>query len=181
LAILSYQGILKKSGLSEEEKKELVLTVLEKALFETQKTRAKEGAALQASLLQQVHILLDLLEDTKVKLTMVLPDYQAKLTQKIKELAGHIDETRLAQEMAIYLQKIDIDEELVRLQIHLKETKQLLQSGGVVGKRIDFIIQELNREANTLAAKAANIDIAQNAVKMKQVIEQMREQVQNIE
>jgi len=68
----------------------------------------------------------------------------------------------------------------VRLQIHLKEIEQLLQHGGVVGK-IDFIVQELNREANTLAAKAANIDIAQNAVKMKQVIEQMREQVQNIE
>jgi uncharacterized protein (TIGR00255 family) len=69
----------------------------------------------------------------------------------------------------------------VRLQIHLKEIEQLLQNGGVVGKKIDFIVQELNREANTLAAKAANIDIAQNAVKMKQGIEQMREQVQNIE
>ena len=181
LAILSYQGVLKKSGLSEEEKKELVLTVLEKALSETQKARAKEGEALQASLLSQVKILFDLLEDTKAKLTVVLPDYKAKLTQKIKELAEHIDEARLAQEMAIYLQKIDIDEELVRLQIHLKEIEQLLQNGGVVGKKIDFIVQELNREANTLAAKAANIDIAQNAVKMKQVIEQMREQVQNIE
>jgi len=125
----------KKSGLSEEEKKELVLTVLEKALSETQKARAKEGEALQASLLSQVKILFDLLEDTKAKLTVVLPDYKAKLTQKIKELAEHIDEARLAQEMAIYLQKIDIDEELVRLQIHLKEIEQLLQNGGVVGKK----------------------------------------------
>lgn len=181
LAVLSYPRIIQKIEWPEEEKKNLALMALEKTLKETQNARMREGQALRDSLLSQITEIFNIVSETKALLKEALPDYMAKLSKKIKVLAPEIEDARISQEIAVYIQKIDVDEELVRLQIHLKEIERLLKEGGVIGKKIDFIVQELHREANTLGAKAANAEISQNAVMLKQLIEQMREQVQNIE
>ncbi|MGH8705358.1 MAG: endoribonuclease YicC domain-containing protein, partial [Burkholderiales bacterium] len=107
--------------------------------------------------------------------------YQAKLAERLREALGSADDERVRAEIAVYAAKSDVDEELTRLAAHLDEVERTLGKGGAVGKRLDFLAQELNREANTLAAKAAGLKIADCALELKLLIEQVREQVQNIE
>ena len=104
-----------------------------------------------------------------------------KLNQKLEELKTDIDESRLEQELIYLAQKQDVAEELDRLKSHVKETKKIIVKGGACGRRLDFMMQEFNREANTLASKSINSDITNAAVELKVLIEQMREQIQNIE
>ena len=94
---------------------------------------------------------------------------------------SEVDEDRIRQELVLFASKVDVDEELSRLATHLSETRRILADGGAVGKRLDFLMQELNREANTLGSKSVDIDVSQASVELKVLIEQMREQVQNIE
>ena len=107
--------------------------------------------------------------------------YQQRLSERLKEALGSGDDDRVRAELAIFAAKVDVDEELTRLRAHVDEVARVLEQGGAAGKRLDFIAQELNREANTLAAKAANPQISDCALELKLLIEQMREQVQNIE
>jgi len=107
--------------------------------------------------------------------------YQARLSERLREAMGSSDDDRVRAELALFASKVDVDEELTRLRAHLSEVERVLQHGGAVGKRLDFIAQELNREANTLASKAASAPISDCALELKLLIEQMREQVQNIE
>jgi uncharacterized protein (TIGR00255 family) len=104
-----------------------------------------------------------------------------KLVQKLEDLTTNIDESRLEQELIYLAQKQDVAEELDRLKSHVKETHKILSKGGACGRRLDFMMQEFNREANTLASKSINSDITNAAVELKVLIEQMREQIQNIE
>jgi uncharacterized protein (TIGR00255 family) len=110
-----------------------------------------------------------------------LAAYQEKLAQRLREAIGSADDERIRAEIALFGAKIDVDEELTRLTVHLDEVERTLGKGGAAGKRLDFLAQELNREANTLASKAAAQAIADCALELKLLIEQMREQVQNIE
>ena len=143
--------------------------------------RGREGAALQEFIEQRLDSIA--LEVDKVK--AVLPDLlaaqKANLQSKFEDLQVNLDPERLEQEMVIILQKADVDEELDRLQAHLKEVKRILKQSGPVGRRLDFMMQELNREANTLSSKSLSSQTTQNAVELKVLIEQMREQIQNIE
>jgi uncharacterized protein (TIGR00255 family) len=107
--------------------------------------------------------------------------YQAKLSERLREALGSADDERVRTELAVFAAKVDVDEELTRLRTHLDEVDRTLQRGGSVGKRLDFLAQELNREANTLASKAASQEISDCALELKLLVEQMREQVQNIE
>jgi uncharacterized protein (TIGR00255 family) len=107
--------------------------------------------------------------------------YQAKLSERLREALGSADDERVRTELAVFAAKVDVDEELTRLRTHLDEVDRTLQRGGSVGKRLDFLAQELNREANTLASKAASQEISDCALDLKLLVEQMREQVQNIE
>jgi uncharacterized protein (TIGR00255 family) len=107
--------------------------------------------------------------------------YQLKIQQRFAELTGRTDDERITQEVALFAQKIDIDEELSRLNMHLQAVRDMLKKGGVVGKRLDFMMQELNREANTLGSKSVSVETTQVAMELKVLIEQMREQIQNIE
>jgi uncharacterized protein (TIGR00255 family) len=107
--------------------------------------------------------------------------YQAKLAERLKEALGSADDERIRTEIAVFAGKSDVDEELERLTVHLAEVDRVLKHGGAAGKRLDFIAQELNREANTLASKAASTQISDCALELKLLIEQVREQVQNIE
>jgi uncharacterized protein (TIGR00255 family) len=107
--------------------------------------------------------------------------YQEKLAERLREALGSADDERLRTEIAVFAAKVDVAEELERLRTHLDEVQRVLGAGGPVGKRLDFIAQELNREANTLAAKAASQAISDAALELKLLVEQIREQVQNIE
>jgi uncharacterized protein (TIGR00255 family) len=107
--------------------------------------------------------------------------YQEKLGERLREAIGSADDERLRAEVAVFATKVDVAEELERLRTHLGEVERVLAAGGPVGKRLDFIAQELNREANTLAAKAASQAISDAALELKLLVEQIREQVQNIE
>ena len=107
--------------------------------------------------------------------------FQEKLNQRLKDALINIDDERIRQEVVLYAGKIDVDEELTRLKTHMGELRRILGKGGAAGKRLDFLMQELNREANTLGSKAADIEITQASMDLKLLIEQMREQIQNIE
>jgi uncharacterized protein (TIGR00255 family) len=99
----------------------------------------------------------------------------------LRDAAAEMDEDRLRQELVVFAARVDVEEELARLVTHLAEVRRILEQGGAVGKRLDFLMQELNRESNTLASKSVDIDVSQASVELKVLIEQMREQVQNIE
>jgi uncharacterized protein (TIGR00255 family) len=107
--------------------------------------------------------------------------YQARLAERLREALGTADDERLRAELAVFAVKTDVEEELQRLGAHLTEVERVLAAGGAAGKRLDFLAQELNREANTLASKAATREIADCALELKLLVEQVREQVQNIE
>jgi len=108
-------------------------------------------------------------------------EYQARIEQRLRDAVAALDEERIRQEVSLFAQKIDLEEELERLAAHLDEVERTLGTKGPAGKRLDFLMQELNREANTLASKSAAGDVSAAAMEMKLLIEQMREQVQNVE
>jgi uncharacterized protein (TIGR00255 family) len=114
-------------------------------------------------------------------LPQVLGDYEQRLAAKLKEAVANLDEERIRQEIGVLATRIDVAEELARLATHLDEVQRVVDKGGAVGKRLDFLMQELNREANTLASKSISSDITAIALELKLLIEQMREQVQNLE
>lgn len=111
----------------------------------------------------------------------LIANFEEKLSTRLKEIIENLEDERIRQEIALFAAKIDIDEELSRLQAHLEEVEHILEKGGAVGKRLDFMMQELNREANTLGAKSVDLEITKISMDLKVIIEQMREQVQNIE
>ncbi len=155
--------------------------LLSEALDSMVENRQREGARLAeliqlrcASLQQQVDIV-------RVRMPEILAGMRERLRTRLEELAGDLDEGRLEQEMALLAQKLDVDEEMDRLESHLKEVEQVLERDEPVGRRLDFLMQELNREANTLSSKSNDAETTKVAVEMKVLIEQMREQVQNIE
>ena len=107
--------------------------------------------------------------------------YQDKLTAKLQEALKSVDEDRVRQELVLFAQRIDVDEELTRLTAHISEVKRILDADQAAGKRLDFLMQELNREANTLGSKSVSTEVSQTSMSLKVLIEQMREQIQNIE
>jgi uncharacterized protein (TIGR00255 family) len=111
----------------------------------------------------------------------VLANIRTRIAERLAEVRAELDEARLEQEMALLAQRLDVDEEMDRLQSHVTEVRKALDGKGPVGRRLDFLMQELNREANTLSAKSADAAVTRAAVEMKVLIEQMREQVQNLE
>ena len=117
------------------------------------------------------------------KSPLIIEEYKTRLTTKIKEMLdnNNIDENRILTEVAIFADKSCVDEEIVRLKTHIKAVKKELEAKGAVGKKLDFIVQELNREANTTLSKSADLEVTNKAIDIKTVIEKIREQVQNIE
>jgi uncharacterized protein (TIGR00255 family) len=152
-----------------------------RALDELVAARGREGAKLAAAILERVRAMRAQLE----KIVPILPEaivaYQAKISERLREALGSADDERVRAEVALFAAKADVAEELDRLRAHLGEVESVLSKGGAIGKRLDFLAQELNREANTLASKAASAAVADCALELKVLIEQIREQVQNIE
>ncbi len=158
-----------------------VIEVLNVALDNLIAARAREGEKLKAMIVARLTEIESLIVTVKPMLPSMVKAHQDKLVAKLKEAQLSHDEERIRQEIVLYTQRIDVDEELSRLDAHVDEVKRLLSKGGMVGKQLDFLMQEMNREANTLGAKSVAIETTQIAMQLKVLIEQMREQIQNIE
>ena len=143
--------------------------------------RSREGAKLAAGIVERVRAMLARVDEVTPLVPQALAAYQEKISQRLREAIGAADDERIRAEVALFAARVDIAEEIDRLRAHLGETERVLAAGGLVGKRLDFLAQELNREANTLASKAASPAIADCALELKVLVEQIREQVQNIE
>ncbi|MBO4305870.1 MAG: YicC family protein [Clostridia bacterium] len=156
---------------------------LEKACAELIEMRRIEGERLCADLLSRLDTVLDLRERIKDRAPLVVEDYRNKLTERIASVleSAEVDTARLATEIAIFADKANIDEELVRLASHVAAARELLENGNAVGRKMDFIVQEMNREFNTIGSKANDKDITALVIEGKAEIEKIREQVQNLE
>lgn len=179
--ILRFPGVVDNQNQDLDQISQDLLDGFEQILAEFIAMRGREGANLQALIQQRLDAIAT--EATKVQAQMpsVLQWQKDRLQQRFDELNLQLDPQRLEQEMVLLAQKVDVAEELDRLQLHVKETTSILKKGGAVGRKLDFMMQELNREANTLASKSINADITNSAVELKVLIEQMREQIQNLE
>jgi uncharacterized protein (TIGR00255 family) len=179
--VLRWPGVIVESPLDEEHTRRLATEVCARALDELVASRQREGAKLAAAIAERVASMRARLADVAPLVPQSLAAYQARLAERLREALGSADDDRVRAELAVFAAKVDVDEELTRLQAHLGEVDRALSRGGAVGKRLDFLAQELNREANTLASKAASQEISDCALELKLLVEQMREQVQNIE
>ncbi|MBI3043461.1 MAG: YicC family protein [Betaproteobacteria bacterium] len=178
---LRWPGILAVEPLPLEELQAACREVLEAALREFNAARAREGDKLKAVLLERAAAMERRMAEIAPRLPQVLAAYQERLATRLREVLGSGEDERVRQEVAVFATKIDVDEELARLTAHATELKRALAAGGAVGKKLDFLMQELNREANTLASKSVDLAVTQAALDLKLLIEQMREQIQNIE
>ena len=145
--------------------------------------RVKEGEALKADLLDKLDTMLSDVDFIEERSPQIMKEYRTRLEEKIQEILGdrQIDDARIATEVTIYADKVCVDEETVRLRSHIMTTKDTLLAGGSIGRKLDFIAQEMNREANTILSKANNIEISDIGIDLKTGIEKVREQIQNIE
>ena len=160
-----------------------ILPALEQALESFVAMRQTEGENLKQDILQKANRIQNLVDDVKVYAPTVVVEYQEKLQNRLKELMDKVDvdPQRLAMEVAIFADKGCIDEELIRLDSHLKQLHEILEQGGQVGRKLDFLVQEMNRESNTIASKANDIRIVKATIELKSEIEKIREQIQNLE
>jgi uncharacterized protein (TIGR00255 family) len=179
--ILRWPGILGTEALDLETLRKVCRELLEDVLDEFAVTRAREGEKLKTLLLERAATVETRIADVAPRMPQVIAGFQEKLSARLKEALANTDEERIRQEVALFANKIDVDEELTRLTTHIGELRRVLEKGGAAGKRLDFLMQELNREANTLGSKAADIAVTQVSMELKLLIEQMREQIQNIE
>jgi uncharacterized protein (TIGR00255 family) len=179
--VLRWPGMLGTESLDVDAMRQVCLSLLEQVLEDFTLTRGREGEKLKAILLERADAVEARLEDVAPRMPAVIAAFQEKLATRLKEALGNADEDRIRQELVLLANKIDVDEELTRLTTHISELRRVLDKGGAVGKRLDFLMQELNREANTLGSKAADVTVTQVSMELKLLIEQMREQIQNIE
>lgn len=181
LDLLRWPGVLESDGIDQDRATQLATQLFEQALERLVAARGSEGQRLEQVLDQQLTTIDRVVESVRPLGESIMQVQQQRLIQRLQELKVTADPTRLEQEVALLAQRGDIREELDRLVIHVAEARKLLTQPGPHGRRLDFLSQELNREANTLGAKATQTDMSQKAIDLKVVIEQIREQVQNIE
>lgn len=181
LDILRWPGVMA----VEEQDLDVIATYLLEALDNTLDdfiaSREREGAALQSLIEQRLNSVKEEVAKVRTQMPAILQWQREKLQAKLEEAQIQLDSNRLEQEMLILAQRIDVAEELDRLDAHVNETYSIFKKKEAVGRRLDFMMQEFNREANTLASKSINADVTASAIELKVLIEQMREQIQNIE
>ena len=168
---------------NEEIMEQMLIAAVKGASSNLVEARTEEGERLKDDLLQKLDNMLENVKIIEEKSPQIVDKYRNKISEKIRELMEdkQIDENRIAQEVVIFADKVCVDEEIVRLYSHINGMKDLLNSGGTVGRRLDFIAQEMNREANTTLSKTTDVGISEVAIDLKTVIEKIREQIQNIE
>lgn len=157
------------------------LALAQAALDDFTASRAREGEKLAAVILDRVHRMRERVRDVEPRIPAAQAAFQDRLRQRLVDALGSADDERVRQEVAVFAARIDVAEELARLTTHLDEVERVLKAGGACGKRLDFLMQELNREANTLGSKSVVSEVSQTAMDLKLLIEQMREQIQNLE
>lgn len=181
LEILKWPGVIQKQELDRDAMQAAVLTLFDSALEGLIEHRTREGNELEQLILQRLDAVSAQVVAVRARLPEILQTQREKLQTKLAALQIDLDPDRLEQEIVLLAQKADVDEELDRLDTHVIEVKRSLKQTDSLGRRLDFLMQELNREANTLSSKSIVSDTTQAAVELKVLIEQMREQVQNIE
>lgn len=179
--ILRFPGVLETQDADVGLLKNDILMAVEKCVKELGEARAREGQELTQLFLQRLEAMQAELAKVKQRFPQVILDQQERLRKRFAEVSLELDNGRLEQEIVIFSQRIDVAEEIERAETHINEIKRVLDHGGAVGRRLDFLLQELNREANTLGSKSVDTIITHAAVEIKVLIEQIREQMQNIE
>jgi len=179
--ILRWPGVLASEAIPPERLQTECFALLEATLKDFLASRAREGARLAEVLRERAARMRAEVAKVGPMVPAAIADYTERLAAKLREAVANLDEDRIRQEIGVFAAKIDVAEELARLVAHLSEVERVLDKGGAVGKRLDFLTQELNREANTLASKSVSAAVTAVALELKLLIEQVREQVQNLE
>jgi uncharacterized protein (TIGR00255 family) len=183
--VLHWHGVLETPTASADELRASLFDLLQNVLREFSASRAREGEKLKDFLMQRLEKIEKLRADVMPHVPAAIAAYEQKLITRLNDAIQNAPEgildDRVRQEITLFASKIDVDEELSRLASHLTEMRRILGNGGAVGKRLDFLMQELNREANTLGSKSVDAEVSRSAMEMKILIEQMREQIQNLE
>ncbi|HPB76493.1 MAG TPA: YicC family protein [Chromatiaceae bacterium] len=179
--------LLRWPGVLEEQKPDLgpvqeqALALLDRTLSTLVATRAREGERLAGLIRERCDRLLICVAKVRERMPQVMAEVRQRILDRLDEVRAELDPNRLEQELALLAQRLDVDEEMDRLQAHVQEVRAVVGSDKPVGRRLDFLMQELNREANTLGSKSSDLEVTRLAVEMKVLIEQMREQIQNLE
>ncbi|WP_370280261.1 YicC/YloC family endoribonuclease [Pontibacterium sp.] len=181
LDVLRWPGVLQDAQIDMDQVKAEALKLFGTALDDLIAGREREGKELNGLIEQRLAAIAEIVVEVRSKLPEILQAQRDNLRSRLEELKEDLDEGRLEQEMVILAQKADVDEEMDRLNTHVQEVRRVLNQKGPIGRRLDFLMQELNREANTLSSKSIVAETTQCAVELKVLIEQMREQIQNIE
>ena len=181
LEVLRWPGVLREDSATGEQLLAVAYAVFGATLEELVAARFREGARLRELLEQRCAGLEALVADVRARLPEIQARVRARLDERLAELGANVDRERLEQELALLMQRLDVDEELERLSGHIEEVRRVIGGSEPSGRRLDFLMQELNREANTLSSKSQDLETTRSAVDMKVLIEQMREQVQNAE
>jgi uncharacterized protein (TIGR00255 family) len=179
--VLRWPGVIREQTVAPDELQRAALTLLERTTRELAAVRAREGERLRDLLEQRCAQLASLVEQVRARLPEIQSRLRERMQQRLAELGAKVDAERFEQEIALLLQRLDVAEELDRLVGHIVEVRRIIGGDEPAGRRLDFLMQELNREANTLGSKSQDLDTTRLTVEMKVAIEQMREQVQNIE
>lgn len=184
--IIKFQDVLvaKEDTEDEDELRICVESAMNNAVQNLVKMRGIEGDQLEVDIRSSMDKMLDLMDEISKNSKTIVADYKTKFETRIKELIGssyEMDENRLYNEIVIYADKSDINEEIVRFKSHMCQLDSVLQEGGQIGRKLDFILQELNREINTIGSKIGNLEIIQMVIEIKNLLEKIREQIQNIE
>lgn len=181
LEIMRWPGVIQDQELDTSAIEEQTLDLFNAALDDLIATRQREGEELKGFIQQRIVTIREIVVAVRSRMPEILASQKQNLIERLKELQAELDPSRLEQEIALLAQKADVDEELDRLDSHLNEVERVIDLKGQKGRRLDFLMQELNREANTLSSKSIVTDTTLSAVELKVLIEQMREQIQNIE
>ncbi len=179
--VLAWPGIVQTSQLDIDELGKHTLQLFLEAVEQLSEARSKEGTALKAHVIERVQALNREVERSRAIVAASANQTKEKLLNRLHSVQIEVPESRVEQEIALILARYDVSEELDRLQTHIAEVNRTLEYDKIAGRRLDFLMQELNREANTLSSKSDSVELTQSAVEMKVLIEQMREQIQNIE
>ena len=181
LDLLRWPGVLEKSTLDVEEIGKLLFPLVNEAIDIVIDTRQREGEKIKKMLTDRCTKIKEIINNVQKQIPDILKNYRKKLTQRVQEISDEIDNDRLEQELLFLSQKADIEEEIDRLGAHVDEVVRVIDRKEPIGRRLDFLMQEMNRESNTLGSKSNHIYTSNASVELKVVIEQMREQIQNIE
>ena len=179
--VLGYPGVVEAQEQDLDAISQDLLTAFDDLLTDFIAMRGREGEKLNDIIQQRLDAITVEADKVRSQMPAVLQWQRERLLQRFEDAQVNLDPQRVEQEMILLAQRVDVAEELDRLQMHVKETTNILKKGGAVGRKLDFMMQELNRESNTLASKSINADITASAVELKVLIEQMREQIQNLE